>query len=170
MPYFLLLPTSYFLLPTSYFLLLTSYFLLGRCPTSYYFLLPTGQVPYFLLPTSYYFLLLPTSYWAGALLPTTSYFLLPTGQVPYFLLGPKGMALDGSNPTLLDGYGGFEISLTPGYSGSVGAAWLARGGVKAIANIRGGGEYGPRWHQAALRERRHLPYKEGEETPCLRGL
>ena len=80
-------------------------------------------------------------------------------QVPYFLLAPKDMPLDGSQPTLLDGYGGFEISLTPAYSGGLGAAWLARGGVKAIANIRGGGEYGPRWHQAALREKRHKAYE-----------
>ena len=65
------------------------------------------------------------------------------------------MPLDGSHPTLLDGYGGFEISLTPAYSGSVGAAWLLRGGVKVVANIRGGGEYGPSWHQAALRSKRH---------------
>jgi len=83
-------------------------------------------------------------------------------RVPYFLLGPKDIALDGTNPTLLDGYGGFEIALTPAYSGSVGVGWLERGGVKAIANIRGGGEYGPRWHQAALRERRHKAYEDFE--------
>ena len=83
-------------------------------------------------------------------------------QVPYFLLAPKDMALDSTHPTLLDGYGGFEISLTPAYSGGLGAAWLARGGVKAIANIRGGGEYGPRWHQAALREKRHKAYEDFE--------
>jgi prolyl oligopeptidase len=52
--------------------------------------------------------------------------------------------------------------LTPTYSGAVGAAWLARGGVKVIANIRGGGEYGPRWHQAALREKRHRAYEDFE--------
>ena len=83
-------------------------------------------------------------------------------QVPYFLLAPKDMPLDSTHPTLLDGYGGFEISLTPAYSGGLGAAWLARGGVKAIANIRGGGEYGPRWHQAALREKRHKAYEDFE--------
>jgi len=85
-------------------------------------------------------------------------------RVPYFLLGPRDLAanLDGSHPTLLDGYGGFEISLTPYYSGSVGVGWLERGGVKAIANIRGGGEYGPRWHQAALREKRHRAYEDFE--------
>jgi len=83
-------------------------------------------------------------------------------RVPYFQLSPKGMPLDGSSPTLLDGYGGFEISLTPHYSGSVGAAWLCRGGVKVIANIRGGGEYGPEWHKAALREKRHRAYEDFE--------
>ena len=138
-------------------------------------------------------------------------------RVPYFLLGPKDLEqrLDGRHPTLLDGYGGFEISLTPYYSGAVGVGWLERGGVKAIANIRGGGEYarvphassqapaaarggasaphgrpplstppphafsstepppppppsprlhryGPRWHQAALREKRHKAYEDFE--------
>ena len=75
-------------------------------------------------------------------------------RVPYFELRRASAPLDGSNPVLLDGYGGFEIAMTPYYSGGVGAVWLRRGGVKVIANIRGGGEYGPRWHQAALREKR----------------
>ena len=85
-------------------------------------------------------------------------------KVPYFLLGPKGTAAgaNGPIPTLLDGYGGFEISMEPYYSGSVGAAWLSRGAAKAIANIRGGGEYGPQWHQAALREKRHKAYEDFE--------
>ncbi|WP_219338493.1 prolyl oligopeptidase family serine peptidase [Luteimonas deserti] len=81
-------------------------------------------------------------------------------RVPYFLVRPKDMPLDGSNPTLLYGYGGFEISLTPGYSGGVGKGWLEKGGVYAVANIRGGGEYGPRWHQAALRQNRHKAYED----------
>ena len=81
-------------------------------------------------------------------------------RVPYFLVRPKDMALDGSNPTLLYGYGGFEISLTPGYAAGTGKAWLERGGVYAVANIRGGGEYGPRWHQAALKENRHRAYED----------
>ncbi|MGY0612787.1 prolyl oligopeptidase family serine peptidase [Luteimonas sp. A501] len=81
-------------------------------------------------------------------------------KVPYFLVHPKGMALDGSNPTLLYGYGGFEISLTPGYSGGVGKGWLEKGGTYAVANIRGGGEYGPRWHQAALKANRHKAYED----------
>jgi len=81
-------------------------------------------------------------------------------RVPYFLVRPKDLAYDGSNPTLLYGYGGFEISLTPGYSGGVGKGWLEKGGVYAVANIRGGGEYGPRWHQAALKQNRHRAYED----------
>ncbi|MFC0676631.1 prolyl oligopeptidase family protein [Lysobacter korlensis] len=81
-------------------------------------------------------------------------------KVPYFLVKPKGLKLDGTTPTLLYGYGGFEISLTPGYSGSVGKGWLEKGGVYAVANIRGGGEYGPRWHQAALKQNRHKAYED----------
>jgi len=81
-------------------------------------------------------------------------------RVPYFVIGPKEMKLDGSNPTLLYGYGGFEISLQPFYSGGMGRAWLARGGVYVVANIRGGGEYGPRWHQAALRDKRLRAYED----------
>jgi len=70
------------------------------------------------------------------------------------------LARDGSNPVLLYGYGGFEVSLTPGYDPVSGAAWLERGGVYAIANIRGGGEYGPAWHQAALRHDRQRAYDD----------
>ena len=81
-------------------------------------------------------------------------------RIPYFMISPKNMPLNASNPTLLYGYGGFEISLTPNYSASVGRAWLSRGGVFVVANIRGGGEYGPRWHQAALREKRHRAYED----------
>jgi len=81
-------------------------------------------------------------------------------RVPYFLVRPKDIVLDGNNPTLLYGYGGFEISLTPGYSGGIGKGWLEKGGVYAVANIRGGGEYGPRWHQAALKANRHKAYED----------
>jgi len=81
-------------------------------------------------------------------------------KVPYFLVRPEGLKYDGSTPTLLYGYGGFEISLTPGYSGGVGKGWLEKGGVYAVANIRGGGEYGPRWHQAALKANRHKAYED----------
>lgn len=81
-------------------------------------------------------------------------------RVPYFLVRPKDLALGGKAPTLLYGYGGFEISLTPTYSGGVGKGWLEKGGVYALANIRGGGEYGPRWHQAALKANRHKAYED----------
>jgi prolyl oligopeptidase len=81
-------------------------------------------------------------------------------RVPYFEIAPKNMKLDGSNRTLLYGYGGFEVSLKPYYSGSIGRAWLSRGGVFVIANIRGGGEYGPAWHQAALKANRLRAYED----------
>ncbi|MBP2412108.1 prolyl oligopeptidase [Arthrobacter stackebrandtii] len=81
-------------------------------------------------------------------------------RVPYFQVGPKDLKLDGGNPTLLGGYGGFEVSRTPSYSGSVGRTWLERGGVYVVANIRGGGEYGPAWHTAALQEKRHRAYED----------
>ncbi|GAB1594714.1 prolyl oligopeptidase family serine peptidase [Lysobacter sp. PAGU 2638] len=81
-------------------------------------------------------------------------------KVPYFIVHPKDMKPDGSTPTLLYGYGGFEISLTPAYSGGVGKGWLEKGGVYVVANIRGGGEYGPRWHQAALKANRHKAYED----------
>lgn len=81
-------------------------------------------------------------------------------RVPYFLVRPKALKRDGKAPTLLYGYGGFEISMTPGYSGGVGKGWLEKGGVYAVANIRGGGEYGPRWHQAALKANRHKAYED----------
>lgn len=81
-------------------------------------------------------------------------------KVPYFLVRPKNLKLDGNAPTLLYGYGGFEVSLTPTYSGSVGKGWLEQGGVYVVANIRGGGEYGPRWHQAALKANRHKAYED----------
>jgi prolyl oligopeptidase len=71
-------------------------------------------------------------------------------KVPYFMIWPKGTQPDGKNPTLLHGYGGFEVSMQPWYSGSIGRAWTSQGGVYVVANIRGGGEYGPGWHQAAL--------------------
>jgi prolyl oligopeptidase len=81
-------------------------------------------------------------------------------RVPYFQVAAKGMALDGSHPTLLYGYGGFEISMTPGYSASAGRGWLSQGGVYVVANIRGGGEYGPRWHQAALKQNRLRAFED----------
>lgn len=81
-------------------------------------------------------------------------------SIPYFVIGPKDMVLDGLNPTLLYGYGGFEISLTPAYSAIPGKCWLEKGGVYVMANIRGGGEFGPKWHQAALQEKRNKAYED----------
>jgi prolyl oligopeptidase len=81
-------------------------------------------------------------------------------KVPYFQVSKKGMKLDGSNPTILDGYGGFEISMAPNYSGGMGRGWLSQGGVYVLANIRGGGEFGPGWHQAGLKENRQRVYDD----------
>ncbi|NNF56966.1 MAG: S9 family peptidase [Rhodothermaceae bacterium] len=81
-------------------------------------------------------------------------------QVPYFVVHDEAIALDGTNPTLLYAYGGFEVALTPSYSATVGANWLERGGVYVIANIRGGGEFGPAWHRAAQLEHRQRAYDD----------
>jgi prolyl oligopeptidase len=81
-------------------------------------------------------------------------------RVPYFMVAPENLKLDRDNPTLLYGYGGFEIALTPSYSALTGRGWLAGGGVYVVANIRGGGEYGPSWHQAALKENRHRCFED----------
>ncbi len=81
-------------------------------------------------------------------------------RIPYFMVAPEGLKPSANNPTLLYGYGGFEISMQPGYSPAVGRAWISQGGVYVVANIRGGGEYGPRWHQAALKENRLRCYED----------
>jgi prolyl oligopeptidase len=73
-------------------------------------------------------------------------------KIPYFVVTPKGFRANGNAPALLYGYGGFEISELPRYTPAVGSSWLARGGVYALANIRGGGEFGPKWHRAAMKE------------------
>jgi prolyl oligopeptidase len=74
-------------------------------------------------------------------------------KIPYFVVEPKGWKPDPATPTLMTGYGGFEIPELPRYSGVVGNAWLARGGLYVLANIRGGGEFGPAWHKAAMKEK-----------------
>ena len=81
-------------------------------------------------------------------------------KVPYFVVRPKAMKADGSNPTLLYAYGGFQVSMTPGYSATIGKLWLERGGVYVLANIRGGGEFGPAWHQAGLKQNRQRIYDD----------
>jgi len=80
--------------------------------------------------------------------------------VPYFVIRPKALRTDGSVPTLLYGYGGFQVSLTPSYLGAAGKLWLEKGGVYVIANIRGGGEFGPAWHRAALKSDRRLAFDD----------
>ena len=74
-------------------------------------------------------------------------------KIPYFIVMPKGFQANGKYPTMLYGYGGFEISMRPRYSGATGSAWAAHGGVYVLANIRGGGEFGPKWHQGAMQEK-----------------
>ena len=74
-------------------------------------------------------------------------------MIPYFIVMPQGFEANGVNPTMLYGYGGFEISMRPRYSGATGAGWAERGGVYVLANIRGGGEFGPKWHQGAVQEK-----------------
>jgi prolyl oligopeptidase len=81
-------------------------------------------------------------------------------KIPYFMVSRADLPLDGKAPTLLYGYGGFEVSLTPGYAALAGAGWMEKGGVYVVANIRGGGEFGPKWHQAALKEKRHRAYED----------
>ena len=81
-------------------------------------------------------------------------------HIPYFVVHPKGMKTDGTAPTLLYAYGGFQISETPAYSGTIGKLWLEHGGVYVVANIRGGGEFGPRWHNAGLKENRQKVFDD----------
>jgi prolyl oligopeptidase len=81
-------------------------------------------------------------------------------KVPYFLVRGKDTKLDGSNPTLLYAYGGFLVSQTPAYAATVGKLWLEKGGVYVVANIRGGGEFGPRWHNAGLKLNRMRVYDD----------
>ncbi len=81
-------------------------------------------------------------------------------DIPYFIVHRADLKLDGSNPTILDAYGGFEVSMTPYYSGTRGKLWLERGGVYVLANIRGGGEFGPAWHEAGLKTHRQRIYDD----------
>ncbi len=90
-------------------------------------------------------------------------------KIPYFVVGPKNMKLDGQNPVWMFSYGGFENALTPAYSGSYedlkgayGKLWLERGGVFVLANIRGGGEFGPKWHTSVLKEKHYKCFEDFE--------
>lgn len=81
-------------------------------------------------------------------------------RIPYFIIHREDMELDGRTPTLLYGYGGFQVSMTPGYSAVMGRNWLEQGGAYVLANIRGGGEFGPNWHQAGLKQNRQRIYDD----------
>lgn len=81
-------------------------------------------------------------------------------RIPYFQVTPKGFEFNRKTPTIIYGYGGFENSQLPSYSPLLGEAWLKKGGVYVVANIRGGGEYGPKWHQAALKQNRMRAYED----------
>ncbi len=81
-------------------------------------------------------------------------------RVPYFVVHPIQMKMDGSNPTILTAYGGFEVSMLPSYSAMTGKLWLEHGGVFVLANIRGGGEFGPAWHEAGLKTHRQVIYDD----------
>jgi prolyl oligopeptidase len=81
-------------------------------------------------------------------------------RVPYFQVSRTNLVLNSANPTLLYGYGGFEIPMLPNYNAGVGSAWLERGGVYVLANIRGGGEFGPTWHEAARKQNRQRAYDD----------
>lgn len=81
-------------------------------------------------------------------------------MIPYFMVSSKKNVLNSKNPTLLYAYGGFEVSSQPFYSATVGSAWLENGGVYVLANIRGGGEFGPKWHQAGLKEKRQNVFND----------
>jgi prolyl oligopeptidase len=81
-------------------------------------------------------------------------------KIPYFIVHPKDIQYDGSNATLLNAYGGFEVSETPNYSANIGKLWLEHGGTYVLANIRGGGEFGPAWHEAGLKTHRQRIYDD----------
>ncbi|MGE5096200.1 MAG: prolyl oligopeptidase family serine peptidase [Betaproteobacteria bacterium] len=81
-------------------------------------------------------------------------------RIPYFMVSHEGTKLDGTNPTILYGYGGFEVSMTPGYNSTVGSSWLEKGGIYLLANLRGGGEFGPEWHEVARREGRQKTHED----------
>jgi len=81
-------------------------------------------------------------------------------KIPYFVVHRKGVALDGTTPTIMTAYGGFESSMTPYYSGVTGKLWIERGGSFVLANIRGGGEFGPKWHDAGRKTKRQVIYDD----------
>ncbi|MDF1751522.1 MAG: prolyl oligopeptidase family serine peptidase [Verrucomicrobiales bacterium] len=104
---------------------------------------------------------LPSWFDAGSMVSEQFFATSPDGtKIPYFVVRKKDQAMDGTAPTLLYGYGGFEVSLNPSYSATRGKLWIERGGVYVLANIRGGGEYGPKWHQSGLKTARQKIYDD----------
>jgi prolyl oligopeptidase len=81
-------------------------------------------------------------------------------KIPYFIVKPKGMKADGSTPTLMTGYGGFQVANLPSYIATAGKLWVERGGAYVLANLRGGGEFGPQWHQTAIRENKQRTWDD----------
>jgi prolyl oligopeptidase len=104
---------------------------------------------------------LPAQFDASGLTAVRRHAVAPDGErIPYWLIGRDVEHHAGARPCLLYGYGGFEVALDPQYDATTGIAWLERGGLYAVANIRGGGEFGPAWHQAALRENRQVSFDD----------
>lgn len=104
---------------------------------------------------------LPEKFDAEGLKVTQNFAISKDGtRIPYFAIHREDMEWDGSAPTLLYAYGGFQISLNPGYNGTTGRLWLEQGGAYILANIRGGGEFGPDWHQAGLKQNRQRIYDD----------
>jgi prolyl oligopeptidase len=81
-------------------------------------------------------------------------------KIPYFVVHRRDIALDGSTPTVMTAYGGFQVSMTPSYLSTRGKLWLEKGGAFVLANIRGGGEFGPAWHEAGLKTKRQIIYDD----------
>ncbi len=135
----------------------------------------TDQIMYtvsgFLEPTTLYYTDGKT---APAVLKTSPSYFDPAGasveqyeatskdgtKIPYFIVKPKGMKADGSTATLLTGYGGFQVPRLPAYLGSTGKLWVEKGGAYVLANMRGGGEFGPNWHQSAIRENKQRTWDD----------
>ncbi|WP_321792136.1 prolyl oligopeptidase family serine peptidase [Caballeronia sp. J97] len=104
---------------------------------------------------------LPAQFDATGLAAVRRHAIAPDGErIPYWLIGKDLATSTEARACLLYGYGGFEVALDPGYDATTGIAWLERGGLYAVANIRGGGEFGPAWHQAALRENRQVSFDD----------
>jgi prolyl oligopeptidase len=104
---------------------------------------------------------LPSSFNAADLITEQGEAVSKDGtKIPFFIVHRSALVRDSNNPTLLYAYGGFDLSSTPGYGTAVGPAWIARGGVYVVANVRGGGEFGPAWHTAATRENRQRAYDD----------